>query len=283
MATRSKQTATRRTTKKAAGAAKPTPTVLVLRAPGTNCERETAFAFEVAGARTRTMHIGALLEKPRTLRRMQGLALPGGFSYGDDLGAGRILGAFLRTQLLDEIKGLVDRGGVVLGICNGFQILAQSGLLPGAEEGARRTTTLATNQQNRYEDRWVKLRAETDRCVFFRKGDEIACPVAHAEGRFLTKDEAELERLRANGQVALRYVAPGDARPAGFPHNPNGAVDDIAGICDETGRILGLMPHPERNQFPFQDPRFHAGEAPKKPEGLLPFQRAVRHLKRAFS
>ncbi|MHC5011304.1 MAG: phosphoribosylformylglycinamidine synthase I [Planctomycetota bacterium] len=263
--------------------ASPRPRVVVLRAPGTNCDRETAYAFERAGARTANLHVNALLSRRQALRGAHGLAIPGGFSYGDDIGAGTVLGTRLRLRLRDEIRRLVDRGGIVLGICNGFQVLVKTGLLPGfADAPDDRSVALAANRQNRYEDRWVHLEAVSGRSVFFRPGDRIACPVAHAEGRFLTRDEAVLQRLRDEDQIGFRYLAPKGERPAPFPHNPNGSVDDIAGIVDPTGRILGMMPHPERNQFPWQDPRFHAGTAPRTPEGLLPFRNAVRHLKHSF-
>lgn len=262
-----------------------TPRILVLRAPGTNCDRETAFAFEASGATTSALHVNALLGKPGALSRAHGLVIPGGFSYGDDLGAGTVLGTSLRTKLRDELRRLVDRGGVVLGICNGFQVLVKTGLLPGfegTEAGELRTTTLAANIQNRYEDRWVTLKATSSRSVFVREGDLIHCPVAHAEGRLLTANEAIRERLHADDQVALTYVREDGSPAHGFPFNPNGSTDDIAGISDHTGRVLGMMPHPERNQFHWQDPRFHRGTAPRKPEGLLPFTNAVRHLKRTF-
>jgi phosphoribosylformylglycinamidine synthase len=258
--------------------------VLLLRAPGTNCDRETAFAFAEAGASTHTLHVNALLARPRALATAHGLVLPGGFSYGDDLGAGTVLGTRLRTRLTDAIHRLVDRGGIVLGICNGFQVLAKTGLLPGfSDDRDGRSVALASNLGNRYEDRWVVLEATGRENAFFRPGDRIHCPVAHAEGRFLARDDALLERLERQGQIALRYVAPDGRHPAPYPHNPNGSTADVAGITDETGRILGLMPHPERNQHPWQDPRFFAGEAPATPEGRLPFQNAVRHLERAFS
>jgi phosphoribosylformylglycinamidine synthase len=252
----------------------------VLRAPGTNCDRETAFAFETAGARTAAPHVNGILRSPKALRDAQGLALPGGFSYGDDLGAGTVLGTRIRAAFRDEVLRLVDRGGVVLGICNGFQVLTKAGLLPRLTEAPERTTALARNLQNRYEDRWVSLVADATN-AFFRKGDRISCPVAHAEGRFFVLDDTVLERLRASGQLALRYVAPEDARPAAFPWNPNGSLADVAGVTDPTGRILGLMPHPERHQFPWQSPLFHAGLAPKTPDGLLPFRNAVRAMRRA--
>ncbi len=279
-------TATKKRSKKTA---KQAPRILVLRAPGTNCDRETAYAFEAAGAETHALHVNALLSRPKLLSNAHGLVIPGGFSYGDDLGAGTVLGTTLRVRLRDAIRKLVDRGGIVLGICNGFQVLVKTGLLPGldgdalaAGETPHRTASLASNVQNRYEDRWVTLEATSEKSVFFRKGDVIQCPIAHAEGRFLPRDDAELERIRDADQIALRYVAPDGARPAPFPYNPNGSTDDIAGVCDWTGRVLGLMPHPERNQFPWQSPLFHAGQAPKQAEGMIPFKNAVRHLRRVI-
>ena len=284
MTTSTPKTSKRKTAKRKTTTRNKVLRILVLRAPGTNCDRETAFAFEGAGAQATPMHINALLEKPKTLERVHGLVIPGGFSYGDDLGAGTVLGTILRTRLRDPIRRLVDKGGIVLGICNGFQILVKTGLLPGrfdGEEGGERTVALAHNIQNRYEDRWVTLRADATN-VFFRQGDVMHCPVAHAEGRFLVQDDAELARLVAGGQAALRYVDRDGADAVGHPCNPNGALDNIAGVTDESGRILGLMPHPERNQFPWQDPRFHAGTAPRKPEGLLPFTNAMKHLRKTF-
>jgi phosphoribosylformylglycinamidine synthase I len=258
------------------------PKVLVLRAPGTNCDRETAFAFEREGARTRTVHANALLARPGLLKDAHGLVIPGGFSYGDDLGAGTVLGTRIQTTLLDPLRRLVDRGGIVLGICNGFQVLVKTGLLPDLDRSGEQSVALASNLSNRYEDRWVSLESCADN-AFFERGERIECPVAHAEGRFLPKDDAVLRRLDEGGMIALRYVAPGGERPVPYPWNPNGATDDVAGITDATGRVLGLMPHPERNQFPWQHPLFHAGLAPRKPDGVRPFARAVRHLRRAFS
>ncbi|MCB9825083.1 MAG: phosphoribosylformylglycinamidine synthase I [Planctomycetes bacterium] len=265
-----------------AGRGKRTPHVLVLRAPGTNCDRETAYAFEQAGATTTAVHVNALLASPRQLESVDGFVLPGGFSYGDDLGAGAVLGTMLRTKLGDPLKRLVDRGGIVLGICNGFQVLVRTGLLPGwdDESGEDRLVALASNAQNRYEDRWVTLEATSKHCVFVRPGDRLHVPVAHAEGRFVTRDPAVRQSMVDRDLVALRYVAPKGVSPAPFPFNPNGAEDDIAGITDPTGRVLGLMPHPERNQLPWQDPRFHRGDAPGVPDGRLPFRRAVQYLER---
>ena len=254
------------------------PRILVLRAPGTNCEDETAYAFERAGARTVTLHVNALFQRPKALDGFAGLVLPGGFSHGDDLGAGSVWATGIRAKVLDRIRRLVDRGGIVLGICNGFQALVKTGLLPGIDGSDERSVALATNVSNRYEDRWVILEA-TATNAFFRKGDRIECPVAHGEGRLLPRDEATWKHLRQDGQLALRYVDPGGRVPVPYPANPNGSRDDVAGITDPTGRILGLMPHPERHQFPWQSPLFHAGKAPRRPDGLLPFENAVRTLR----
>ncbi|MDA1194810.1 MAG: phosphoribosylformylglycinamidine synthase I [Planctomycetota bacterium] len=257
--------------------------IVVLRAPGTNCDRETGYAFERCGATIKHLHVNALLAQPKQLAQAHGLVIPGGFSFGDDLGAGTVLGTALRTKLRDPMRRLVDRGGIVLGICNGFQVLVKTGLLPGYDESGDgepdRTVALASNMQNRYEDRWVVLKAVTSKSVFLRQGDVLHCPVAHAEGRLVCSD-ATLDRMSAADQIALRYVGPAGESPAPFPHNPNGSLDDIAGITDPTGRVLGLMPHPERNQFPWQDPRFHRGLAPRAPAGLALFQNAMRHLSR---
>ncbi len=258
------------------------PHLLVLRAPGTNCDLETAHAFESVGATTSALHVNAWLAAPGRVEDADGVVLPGGFSYGDDLGAGAVLGTALRTRLFDPLRRLVDRGGIVLGICNGFQVLVRAGLLPGFsdETGEDRLVALASNAQNRYEDRWVTLEAASAHCVFLRPGDRLHVPVAHAEGRFVPRDGAVARSLAERDLVAWRYVAPDGRRPAPFPFNPNGATDDVAGLTDPTGRILGMMPHPERNQFPWQDPRYHRGAAPQRPEGLLVFRRAVDHLKR---
>lgn len=262
-------------------ARRPVPRILVLRAAGTNCDRETAHAFAQAGATCVTEHVNAVLARPRRLLEAHGVVIPGGFSHGDDLGAGTVLGTRIRTALADAVRRLVDRGGIVLGICNGFQVLVKTGLVPGFSGRLERSVTLAQNLSARYEDRWVTLEATTDRSVFLRAGERYRVPVAHAEGRVVPRDEATRKRLHADGLVALRYVGPA-GHPAPYPFNPNGSVDDIAAITDPTGRILGLMPHPERHQFPWQSPEFHRRpDAPAAvPDGLRMFQHAVEHLHR---
>jgi phosphoribosylformylglycinamidine synthase len=252
---------------------------MVVRAAGTNCDRETAFAFGQAGAEAVHVHANALLARPARLADVHALVFAGGFSHGDDLGAGTIVGARVRARLVPAVKRLVDRGGLVLGVCNGFQILVKAGLVPAFDGGTERVVTLASNESHRYEDRWVVLESLSDRCAFLRKGERYEVPVAHAEGRLLPRDEAVRRRLHAGGHVALRYVGPNPGAPAPYPWNPNGAVDDVAGLTDETGRVLGLMPHPERHQFPWQSPRFHREGPQAEPDGLRFFRHAVEALR----
>ena len=251
-----------------------TPKALVLRAAGTNCDAETVRALELAGASAETLYLGRLLEDPARLEDVRMLVIPGGFSYGDDIAAGRVFGLELRRALANELRAHVDRGGLVLGICNGFQVLVESGLFEPERDAHERTIALYQNASNQYECRWVTLQAEDCACSWIVPGETTPTPVAHAEGRFVVQDEETLARLTANRQIALRYVNPAGG-PVDYPLNPNGAVADIAGICDPTGRVLGLMPHPERNVAPHHHPRWTRMAAREEGEGLALFRRMV--------
>jgi phosphoribosylformylglycinamidine synthase I len=248
------------------------PRALVLRAPGTNCDQETAHAFERAGGIARRIHVRALAERPAIADDHQILCIPGGFSYGDDVASGRILALELVTRLSDMLHRFRDRGGLVLGICNGFQVLLQTGLLLTEPAGARQAT-LAHNRSGRYVDRWVRLACGPSPCVFLQGIRELELPVAHAEGRFVTRCPADLDALSASGQLPLRYVA--DA--AGRSTNPNGSIGDVAGACDPTGRVFGLMPHPERFIVATQHPAWHGRLDPDAAgSGLGLFVNAIR-------
>jgi phosphoribosylformylglycinamidine synthase len=247
----------------------PTPHVLVLRAPGTNCDAETAFAFEQAGATTEALHINRLLENPSLFERFQILCVPGGFSYGDDLGAGRILGNQIQHHLDDAMARFKADGKLILGICNGFQVLMKSPVLLPPDTNNGPAATLTLNDSGRYHDCWVRLETRGQKCVFLAGIERMYLPVAHAEGKFVARDEATLQQLDAAGQLVLRYV---------HADNPNGAQADVAGVCDATGRVLGLMPHPERHIDPTQHPRWTRGEAGPVGEGLQVFQNAVRYF-----
>lgn len=278
-----------------------TARVLVLRGPGTNCDRETAFAFERAGATAELLHVNRLLECPAVLRGFQILCVPGGFSYGDDVGAGRIMATQIIHHLAEALREFKAAGKLILGICNGFQVLLKAGVLldPDPENGP--PATLTYNDSGKFEDRWVQLAAKTTNCVFLEGIDSMYLPVAHAEGKFVARDRQTLDRLDAAGQLVLRYrrlsaadepvVAPpcGETVPpeggttnglAGvpYPDNPNGSMADTAGICDSTGRVLGLMPHPERHVEPTHHPRWTRGEAGQEGDGMKVFQNAVAYF-----
>ncbi|HDQ99911.1 MAG TPA: phosphoribosylformylglycinamidine synthase I [candidate division WOR-3 bacterium] len=254
--------------------------VCILFAAGTNCDRETVRAFELAGATVDTVHINRLKERPALLRDYAILALPGGFSYGDYLSSGRILANELLHHLRDEFLRFHDSGGLTLGICNGFQVLVRSGLLPALDRPFEpQSVTLEDNDSGRFEDRWCRLKVEDSPCVFTRGLEEfIELPVAHAEGRFVTRDGSVLKRMRDDGQVVLRYVDR-EGEPAEYPANPNGSVEGITGICDPSGRIFGLMPHPERFVTREHHPRWHR-ERGTTPSGIRIFTNAVEYARK---
>ena len=242
------------------------PRVLVLRAAGTNCDAETAYAFALVGAEPTTLHVNRLREQPTLLRDFQVLAIPGGFSYGDDVASGRIFANELMSGLRDELLAFVARGGFAIGICNGFQVLVKSGLLPSIDGRTDQHATLTDNTSGVYTDRWVKLTGDAKRCAWIPDDVEIELPVAHGEGRFVA-DAGVLKTLAKNHQIALRYSGV----------NPNGSADAIAGVCDPTGVVLGLMPHPENHVIPRQFPGFTSGA--RGEIGLALFEQGVRYAK----
>lgn len=256
-----------------------TPRVIVLRAPGTNCDEETAEAWSLAGARPESWHVGRLLEEPRTLDLFQVLTIPGGFSYGDDLGAGRILATHLARGLGDALRRFHDRGGLILGICNGFQVLVRCGLLPGGD--SQSAATLAHNVSGRFEARWVTLLPNPGVSPFVSFSEPLDLPVAHGEGRFLLSDSKALDALDASGRIILKYADADGRATQDYPANPNGSPLGAAGVCDPTGRIFGLMPHPERFVSPLHHPRWtRLGDSlGAEGHGLKVFHGAVAALK----
>ena len=260
------------------------PLAIVTRTAGTNCDAEAVRALELAGARVELIHIQQLLDDPERLQEAGMCIFPGGFSYGDDIAAGRVLGLELRHGMYAELRRFIDAGGLVLGICNGFQVLIESGILdPPVSESpkqgelksaAGREIALHANASNRFECRWVELEAADTACVWLSDGQSIPCPAAHAEGRFVVQNDAVLTRLKDAKQIALRYVVP-NAEDS-FPANPNGSIDNIAGICDPSGRALGLMPHPERNILPWNHPQWTRLSPRSEGEGLSFFRQMVQ-------
>lgn len=253
------------------------PRVLILRAPGANCDQETQFAFEQAGAVADRVHIARLREEPKRLLQYQIIAIPGGFTYGDDVAAGRILASQLQHYLSDALRQFRDRERLILGVCNGFQTLLRAGLImPPDEDGP--LATLAHNASGKFEDRWVHLAARPGKCPFLKGCTRLYLPIAHGEGRFFCRADWILKGLEQSGQVVLKYVDRED-QPGTYPINPNGSQGDVAGVCDMTGRVLGLMPHPERHVLPTQHPQWtRQGLAPEG-DGLKLFRNAVEFFR----
>jgi len=252
--------------------------VLVLTGYGLNCDYETAFAFELAGAAAERVHINSLIDGTVQLEGFQIIAFVGGFSWGDDHGAGVIQAVRLRTNIGDKILEFVERQNLVIGICNGFQTLVNLGLLPGLDRDySRRCIALTYNDCGNFRNDWVSLKANSaSPCIFTRGIERMELPVRHGEGK-LYAHPAVFSRLEAENLVALRYTLP-DGTPAGgrFPFNPNGSLGDVAGVCDPSGRIFGLMPHPEAYNHWTNHPNWtRMKEALKRrsqgaPEGLPP-------------
>jgi len=255
--------------------------VIVLRAAGTNCDQETAFSFEKVGGRPELVHINRLVDGDRDLKNYQILAIPGGFTYGDDIASGKILANELKYKMEDDVRRFIKKGKLIIGICNGFQVLVKAGFLPNLGDRFAIEATLTLNDSARYEDRWVYLKKSDSRCVW-TKGiarEIIYLPVAHGEGKFVARDENCLKLLDSEGLVALRYVDR-SGNFGDYPVNPNGSFDSIAGICDQTGRIFGLMPHPERYIDPTQHPRWTREKLPKEGDGLAIFRSGVEYAKK---
>lgn len=255
------------------------PRVLVLKAAGINCDVETASAFAAVGGTPETVHINQIVSREKKLADYQILAVSGGFSYGDDIASGKILANELKFKCADDLKAFVVAGKLVIGICNGFQVLVRSGLLPGSDN-LEQEATLVHNDCGVFQDRWVYLKKSLLCPCVWTKGlpEVIYLPIAHGEGKFIPKSEEVLDRLKAAGQIVFQYS---DARGklGGYPVNPNGSVDSIAGLCDPTGHVFGLMPHPERHVTGLQHPRWTREGLKKHGDGQLIFQNAVSYFK----
>jgi phosphoribosylformylglycinamidine synthase len=243
------------------------PRTLILRAAGVNCDGETAHAFRRAGADAELLHVNRLLEAPKLLEDFQILAIPGGFSYGDDIAAGKILANQLAGHLGEALRKFVESYKPAIGICNGFQVLVKTNLLPGPLGGRTgQTCTLTNNDIGRLIDRWVKLRAVKSKCIWTAGLTELELPIAHGEGKFVPADEAVRKELWERQQVALVYEQ----------DNPNGSVDAIAGVCDASGLVFGLMPHPERHLDGIQHPAWSSRrKGDGQGDGLQVFRNAV--------
>jgi phosphoribosylformylglycinamidine synthase len=258
------------------------PRVLILRTAGTNCDVETAHAFSLAGADAQSVHLNRLLENPALIDQFQILAIPGGFSYGDDIAAGKILATQINLRLTDALRHFLNAKKPLIGICNGFQVLVKTNLLPGPIAGRTgQSVTLAHNDARRFIARWIHLTSKSQKCIWTQNLESpLYIPTAHGEGKFVPADDTIRQALWKNDLVALTYSrADGSPASTQTPDNPNGSVDDIAGICDPTGLILGLMPHPERHVDATQHPAWTSTcPLPQSGAGLKLFQNAVAYV-----
>jgi phosphoribosylformylglycinamidine synthase subunit PurQ / glutaminase len=244
--------------------------VLMLRAPGTNRDIDTRIAFEECGAEVDSALVGEVLRQEKRLKDYQILVIPGGFTYGDDISAGKIMANEIRLKLKPEIEKFVADGRLVLGICNGFQVLVKTGILPGVKGKSAQPVTLTNNDSGKFECRWVYLKVnEKSPCVFTKGIRGVYVPIAHGEGKLVAEPDMA-EKLN----IVVQYVDKNWKTGAGYPDNPNGSINDIAGICDPSGRIFGLMPHPEDFIRWTQHPRW-TRESPREDiYGLQMFRNA---------
>jgi phosphoribosylformylglycinamidine synthase len=244
---------------------------LVLRVDGTNCDEETAYAFRVAGSEASVVHMNELIKGKASLEDFQIVAVPGGFAHGDDIAAGKIMANIIRYRLSREFRKFIEDGKLVIGICNGFQAIVKAGLLPAYGEFGKQEATLASNDSGYFMDKWVRLaHVNRGRCVF-TKGmkSEIFVPINHGEGKFIAPADV-MRRLEENDQVVFKYR-----------ENPNGSMNDIAGICNAEGNVFGLMPHPEKFVSKYTHPFWTRLKAlPEEGDGLAIFRNAVEHAKR---
>lgn len=260
------------------------PKVMVLRAPGINCERETLHAFERAGGAPSFLHIGQLLAAPDRLDTFRVIAVPGGFSYGDDISSGRVLAQEMKSRLGEKLLTFIDRGGLVIGICNGFQVLVRLGLLPCTRGTLDEEVTLTHNLSNHYECRWVTLQTTKSRCVFLPAGLTMRWPAAHGEGRLVARDRGLQQLLVDEGFATALYVDAQGRPTEVYPHNPNGAPLGIAGLTNKNGRVLGVMPHPDRSYLPTHMPDWRRtllakGSLPDDGDGMVVFREMVKVAK----
>jgi phosphoribosylformylglycinamidine synthase subunit PurQ / glutaminase len=259
------------------------PRAMILLATGTNRDLDVASAIELAGAAPEIVPLNDLRDKKKNFRDYQILVLPGGFSYADALGAGKLLALEMQTFFNEEIQTFVAQNKPVIGICNGFQALVKAGILPNVQDSSavHPQATLTFNTQGRFECRWVTLKPRSTKCIWTRNLPEmITCPIAHGEGNFMTASDELLESLDQNDQIAFTYVHEDGTTAAGvYPVNPNGSLLDIAGVCNPQGNVLGLMPHPENHIYAYQHPRRTRGESGGS--GLPLFRNGVAYSKQS--
>ncbi len=261
--------------------------VLIIWGYGINCETETAYAFKLCEADPEIVHLSEIFLGEKRIPDYQILCFPGGFLDGDHLGSAQACAhrfKFLKIKgkipLWEEVLRFLDQGGLIIGICNGFQLLVKIGLLPGGKYLGQRKVTLTYNESGKFENRWVYLKVNNQSpCIFLKGLDELYLPVRHGEGNFIVRDQETLNELKKNHQIALQYIHPETKSPTlEYPFNPNGSQEAVAGLTDPTGRIFGLMPHPEAFNNWTNHPQWNRKKN-KIAQGLYIFKNAVEWVK----
>jgi phosphoribosylformylglycinamidine synthase I len=258
------------------------PRILILTGYGINCDYETQFAFTMdrVGGDAKRVHINDLIEGLDSLEKYHILVFPGGFSFGDDIAAGKVLAQKFEYGLGAQLEQFIHDGKLIMGVCNGFQAMVKMRLLARLDRGQRQDVTLTFNDSGRFEDRWVYLKVNPDSpCVFTRGIKSLYLPVRHGEGKIVPADEDVYSRLLRNEQVVAQYCDAEGRTECGYPANPNGSVGGIAAICDPTGRIFGMMPHPEGYIARTQHPRWTREELPQEGQGVQVFRNAVEYAR----
>ena len=257
--------------------AKSKPKALVIRAAGTNCNNETALAFELAGAAAEQAHMNELIRGTKKLEDCQILAIPGGFSYGDDLGSGKVLANQMAIKLNNQLQQFIESGKLVIGICNGFQVIIKMGLLPALKGLYVQEATLTNNDSGKFEDRWVWMKAENE-SIFTKGIKSIYLPVNHGEGKFVASKDV-LEKLKKDRLIKLKYTDEKGNETANYPKNPNGSTMSIAAITNKEGNVFGMMPHPEKFVTKYTHPRWtrERGSLPDEGDGLRIFRNMVEY------
>lgn len=244
---------------------------LLIRTAGTNCDAETSYALSLSGAKVKILHMRELLKNPKKILHYPICVIPGGFSYGDDISAGKIFANELKFRLGDVLQEFVNRRRLLIGICNGFQVLVKTGFLPGLDESAalEQKVSLARNSSGKFQCEWVKIKKEKSKAHWLEELPEnFELPIAHGEGRFVVKTQKILEELEKNHQVVFRYIT-----------NPNGSVHSIAGICNPAGNVIGMMPHPERFISHFQQPSWTRTQFRQPTPGFLFWKCAIKQAR----
>ncbi len=252
--------------------------VLVLTGYGINAEKELAYAFKLAGGISDIVHLEDVISNKNILKKYQILAFPGGFSFGDHIASGKVFANIVKNELMDNIIDFINKDKLIIGICNGFQIITKLGLLPDLNDNYEQVTSLVENESGHFENRWVWLKIEENNSPWLKNIKKLYLPVRHGEGKFITKNSEVLNKLIKNNQIGLKYFNP-DFSQVEYPFNPNGSIENIAGILNKKGNVFGLMPHPEAYMFKENHPRWIENNINEQEMGLEIFVNGINYFK----